>query len=191
MKPIFLRHLLLLLLFFLPLTAIAQLGSASHTSEGKSEKRQPPKYDPIDASVGLGLGMDYGGVGVKLEVMPRPWLGLFGGGGTTLQGLGYNLGLAFRPTPNREATFVAVAMYGYNGVIVVKGQNDIIMERKTYYGPTVGAGGEFRVGRRKTNRLSLKLLIPFRDQEFYDIADAHNATYFKVTISAGFNFAFL
>jgi hypothetical protein len=146
-------------------------------------------FKPIKATVGIGAGLDHGGIGVRFEYMPVPWLGFFAGGGTTLIGMGYNVGLAGRLTPLREATLVAVAMYGYNAALAVKGPYGNVVSRTTYFGPSFGLGGEFRVGRARMNKVSLKVLVPIRSQEFHDDAEATGADFFPVAISVGYNFS--
>ncbi len=47
-------------------------------------------------SIGIGLGMDYGGIGGSLLFYPQTNIGLFGGVGYAFAGLGYNVGVKIR-----------------------------------------------------------------------------------------------
>jgi hypothetical protein len=49
--------------------------------------------------LGLGAGMDYGGLGFKAEYLPIKYLGIFGGVGYNLKDPGLNAGIHFRPFP--------------------------------------------------------------------------------------------
>jgi len=50
---------------------------------------------------GIGTGLDYGGLGVKIEGTPIPYLGIFGGVGYNFRGLGLNGGLSFKENDER------------------------------------------------------------------------------------------
>ncbi|MES2848538.1 MAG: hypothetical protein V4685_05750, partial [Bacteroidota bacterium] len=85
----------------------------------------------------------------------------------------YNAGASFKLMPQKKATPVILAMYGYNAGLKIKnvspfGQNEIL--NKTYYGFTAGAGMEFGYG-KKGGIVSLSVLVPFRSKEFHDTYD--------------------
>lgn len=152
--------------------------------------------------VGIGLGMDYGGIGFKVEYLPVKYVGIFAGGGYNIIGLGVNGGLQFRPLPDKKIQPILMAMYGYNGVLKISG-NDMVLQQygldkisKAYYGFSAGIGGELKVG-HKGNRLYMGLWLPVRSQEFHDNYDImKNSPYVTtkndvspIAFSIGFNFA--
>lgn len=153
--------------------------------------------------IGIGTGMDYGGIGFKIEYLPTKYLGVFGGVGYNLVGLGVNGGLQFRPLPDKKIQPILMAMYGYNGVLKITGSNNNNLQQygldgisKSYYGFSVGIGGELKVG-HKGNRLYLGIWLPVRSQEFHDNYDImRNSPYLTkqtdvlpIAYSIGFNFA--
>jgi hypothetical protein len=123
---------------------------------------------------GIGFGLDYGGIGIKAEFVLAKWLGVFGGFGYNLISAGYNAGTSFKLMPQKRATPVILAMYGYNAGLKIKnvspfGQNEILS--KTYYGFTVGAGVEVGYG-KKESKACFSILVPFRSKEFHDTYDS-------------------
>ncbi len=177
------------LLLTLPFFATAQTGRTSPKHENTKATRQEPDRRMI-GSVGPGFGLDYGGIGLRAEFLPFKHLGIFAGGGFNFDQLGYNFGLAGRLTPDKRTSFVLTAMYGYNGVLIVKGAYNNDVHKQTYYGISAGAGVEFAAGKIPTNRFSLKILIPFRSNEFIEDAAAVDADPLPFAISAGFNLGF-
>lgn len=117
--------------------------------------------------VGIGMGIDHGGiVGVKLS-SPIYYVSLFAGVGYNLLEAGFNVGIVVRLFPKKIFTPTLTGMYGYNAIIVV---NDAKKYNKTYYGPSVGVGVEIRP--RLKNYFSVGLIIPFRSQQFEKDYDA-------------------
>jgi len=145
------------------------------------------------AYFGMGLGMDYGGIGVKAEFLPIKYVGIFAGAGYNIVGLGFNAGVSVKALPDAKITPTLIGMYGYNSVIAVQNAPDY---NKTYYGPTAGIGGELKVGRRD-NKLYAALLYPFRNKAFDDDYEKLKADpaisvqqdKLPLTFSIGFNFA--
>ncbi len=152
--------------------------------------------------IGLGFGMEYGGMGPRVEYLPFKYVGLFAGAGYNFQSLGFNAGIALRPLPDAKIQPIAMGMYGYNGVIKIDGNNSALAYfgldgiSKTYYGPSVGLGGELKVGKHE-NRLYAAVWRPFRSKEFEDNYDKMKASPYvtqknevlPVTFSIGFNWA--
>lgn len=142
---------------------------------------------------GLGTGMDYGGIGGKLEYLPVKYIGLYAGIGTNLLTIGINGGISLKVLPNSKITPVIQGMYGYNGVIIIKDSKE---HNKTYYGFSTGAGAEWKLG-RKDNKLYFGAFYPFRTQAFFDGIEKVKADpriwYFNdplpVTFSIGFNWS--
>ncbi len=145
------------------------------------------------AYIGMGLGMDYGGLGFNAEFVPIKYLGIFAAGGYNFNGLGFNGGVSFKALPDCKITPTVIGMYGYNAVIVVAGATKY---NKTYFGPSVGIGGELKVGRRD-NKLKAAIFYPFRNSTFekdYDAVKADpsiqmNGEMLPITYSIGFHFA--
>ena len=146
---------------------------------------------------GLGMGLDYGGVGLKAEVQPHPNIGLFAGGGYNLLDPAYNFGASFKLLPNRKVQPFITGMYGYNAVLKIKNiYGNVIPEMSgTYKGFTAGAGVDLFDSRQK-NKLTLEILVPFRSKEFTDYYQSlKDAGYeFKpgilpITFTVGYNFS--
>ena len=150
------------------------------------ESSNKSKY--IDLYCGIGGGLDYGGLGLRLEYLPIPWIGAFLGVGYNFAGLGVNVGLSYKILPNKNVTPVITTMYGYNGVIINKNPLPFAeVDKYIYYGFTVGAGAEFDIGKKQSNKLSVLILVPFRKAEFFTHTDED---VLLVAISVGFNWGF-
>jgi hypothetical protein len=124
--------------------------------------------DAIPVNVGLGIGISYGGIGGRLTYFPQRSIGLFAAAGYNLHKAGFNGGLVARILPDKKVCPIAMAMYGYNAVIVVEGASEY---NKTYYGPSFGGGIELRMG-QNGNYMNFELLLPIRSQDYRDDMDA-------------------
>lgn len=124
----------------------------------------------IDASVGIGLGLDYGGIGGKLMFAPVKYVSLFGAIGYNLNGAGYNGGVVIRVLPDSKVCPYVTGMYGYNAVIVIEGLSE---RNKTYYGSSFGGGIELRM--RNKNFWNFEMLFPLRSTEFRNDFDDLNS----------------
>lgn len=153
-----------------------------------------PKPSVSDSPhMGLGAGLDHGGIGLRVDVPLNHHTALVAGGGYALVGIGWNAGLLLRFMPDKKIGVYGTAMYGYNGVIKIQGgsQYDAM-----YYGLSVGAGAEFRQ-LHTTNFWKIAVLVPLRSPEFYDDWDAlknNKAIEVKqgplpIAISIGYHFA--
>lgn len=167
-------------------------ASAAFAQDGKAKSQHIKTPDEFrHAYLGIGFGLEHGGLGLKMEYLPIKYIGLFGGVGYNFVGVGLNAGATFKALPDCKITPVAIGMYGYNSVILVRGASQY---NKIYYGPTVGIGGELKVGRRK-NKLYASVLYPFRSKEFdrdYDNIRTNTSITIEkspVAFSFGFNFA--
>lgn len=145
--------------------------------------------------VALGMGLDYGGLGVNLLLYPQHNVGLFGGVGYAVAGLGYNVGIKIRVLTGRVNPFV-VGMYGYNTAIKVSNASKY---DRLFYGTSLGAGIDFGPSRHwHYGYFSLAVLIPQRGKEVYDyIADLkkYSNVSFKqellpIDISIGYRISF-
>lgn len=184
------RHFLLILF----------LGVSCFTLQAQDDSEYDPNYEfpksvgaDFKVTAGIGLGLDYGGIGGKLVLTPIPNLSLFGGIGYNLDQAGYNGGVIVRILPESKVSPYITGMYGYNGVIVIDRYGS--KEGKTYYGPTFGAGIELNVG-DNGNYWNFGFGIPSRSSEYKSAIDAlmnepgislEEAS--PVTISVGFHIA--
>jgi hypothetical protein len=161
---------------------------------GLTQSSKPIKRPMIYG--GPGIGLDYGGLGVKIEYLPVKWLGLFGGAGYNFNGLGTNGGLSFKGFPDYSSTPVLMVMYGYNAVMKVKDAlNNTEIFSETYYGFSAGAGYDFLVGKNR-NKISIALVVPFRSNDFNEQYNDFKEAGYRfssgkpaVLFSAGFSFA--
>ena len=138
---------------------------------------------------GLGIGIDYGGIGFRAEYQPVRHLGIQGCLGYNLNGLGYNFGASYYPFPDWKVQPYVTGLYGYNAVIVVSGFPEYT---KTYYGFSAGLGFALRTS-NKGNKLVFELFKPFRHQAFTDRYHDLNNRHFDLsqvyifTFSVGYN----
>jgi hypothetical protein len=137
-------------------------ASAQYDPNYKFEEPENP------FNLGLGIGLDYGGIGAKFSGFPVKNFGVFAGVGYNLMKVGYNFGGTVRILPAKKVCPILTGMYGYNGVIVVDGGSQY---NKVYYGPSFGGGIELHFSNRQ-NFMNFGLLIPIRPQSFYDDIDA-------------------
>lgn len=153
---------------------------------------EPIEEVPSKFSLGLGIGLDYGGFGGRATFHPAPSFGVFGALGYALAGAGFNFGLQYRISPENNVVPVLTGMYGYNAALKVTGAFEV---NELYYGPSLGAGVEFKSKRNTKNYFSLELLVPFRDSQFDKDREFYENNYgvefndvFPVTISLGYHF---
>jgi hypothetical protein len=132
------------------------------------ENYEFPETKSVNINFGVGLGIDYGGIGGKLSFVPTPHVAIFGSIGYNLNGAGYNGGVIFRILPERKVCPYGSFMYGYNAVIIIDGMEEA---NKTYYGGSISAGIELH-RREKPNFWNFGLIVPIRSQEFRDDMDA-------------------
>jgi hypothetical protein len=157
------------------------------------ENYEFPETKAVNVNFGIGMGLDYGGLGGKLSFVPTPNVAIFGAIGYNFNGAGYNGGIIFRMAPNKKVCPYATVMYGYNAVIVTEGfQNNA---SKTYYGSSFGAGIELH-RRDKNNFWNFELLVPIRSTEYRrDVNILKNdpnidfTEALPITISVGYHFA--
>jgi hypothetical protein len=136
-------------------------------------------------NIGCGLGLDYGGFGARLTVLPAKQVNLFGSLGYNFDRLGYNAGVGFRFLPDNKFCPYFSAMYGYNAVVLTKDDK----YTKTFYGPSAGVGFELRKSNESKDYFNLELLLPFRSKEFKDYKDELENNYHYKFISFPFAFS--
>jgi hypothetical protein len=89
----------------------------------------------------------------------------------------------------------ALAMYGYNAVVKVSNAPNL---NKVFYGPTVGAGLDFKPMKYSDDYVSVSLFVPLRSSEVQEYMDyleqAYNVEFeqglFPVTFSIGYRIVF-
>ncbi len=148
------------------------------------------------ASLGLGLGQEYGGIGGSFLVYPQENIGFFAGAGYAVADLGYNIGtkVRFFSKTNPRTTFYLVGMYGYNAAIKVSGGSQF---NKMYYGPTFGLGIDTGKRSYRKGYWTVSLLFPIRSSEVDDYIDDLENNYgvefegnlWPITFSIGYRFS--
>ena len=117
--------------------------------------------------IGYGIGLDYGGLGGKIEYLPVKNFGLFGGLGYNFSSVGMNGGITYKIMPDKNVSPNLMLFYGYNGVTKVKGAPEYNM---TSYNVTIGCNLDIK--KSTGTKLSVGLFVPIRSQKFMDNYDA-------------------
>ncbi|HVM89762.1 MAG TPA: hypothetical protein VMT76_16365 [Puia sp.] len=179
-------------------TVFISLIFYSQANSQDTVSRYNNKIDRL--SVGLGLGLDYGGIGGQIIGYPQKNIGLFAGGGYALIGIGYNLGIKLRLLPENKLPRVVpyfIGMYGYNTAIKVSSQGyNIDNYNKFFYGPSLGLGFDLYPKHKFSGYWSFNVLVPIRGSDvnhYIDSLENYNGVQFKnkplpVTISIGYHF---
>jgi hypothetical protein len=181
-----------LLISFLALQSQAQNQESISTQDTVSTEIQ---YDEV--SIGLGFGLNYGGIGANLLFYPQQNLGLFLGLGYAFSGIGINAGLKARLVSKKQfngANPFIIGMYGYNSTIVVENAPEL---NKFFYGPSVGFGLDFGPIKKSKGYFSFAVLIPIRSQDVFDYMEDLEKQYgvnfggglLPFAISLGYSFA--
>jgi len=142
--------------------------------------------------VGIGAGLDYGGIGGKVEYLPTKKFGVFAGLGYDLLSVGWNIGATYKIMPDKKISFNPMIFYGYNAVSKVSGASQYDM---TSYGITIGANLDIKIG-NKGDTMSFGLFVPIRSSKFNDNYDEiKDHPYIEIendllpiAISIGYNF---
>jgi len=153
----------------------------------QAQEAVPTSSSFTENTIGIGLGIPYGVLGVNIDINIVPNLNFTGGIGTAIVGLGYNFGAkyfffgvsnSFRPR--------VLAVYGTNTVLQVVGASSL---DKAYTGLSLGIGGQWMWGESKTNGLDFDII--FIATTGLDVNDLKNQgtiveEYGKVKISIGY-----
>ena len=146
-----------------------------------------------ESSLGIGIGLPYGALGIRFGTNLADNLNLFGGLGYQISGVGYNLGLLKDFKSSSSTQFYLTGMYGTNAAINVEGLSEY---DNVYTGATLGMG--IKINSRKTegNFWDIGLLIPFTSSSFKEdedqvendprVAEFNGA--WPVLITVGYNF---
>lgn len=140
------------------------------------------KFDKL--SVGIGLGLDYGGIGTNLLYNPQRTIGLFGAIGYNIDGVGLNGGLKLRLVSEKNYKNwnpYLIGMYGYNTVVVEKGISQFYHTQ--YYGPSIGIGLDYRSVYLGQGYWTYAIFYPFRSTYLRNSFDLY-----PITISIGYRF---
>ena len=133
--------------------------------------------------VGLGIGLDFGGIGARLDLFPVEHVSVFGGAGFLPGSLfGYNAGVQVIPVPKWKDALFLCGMYGINTVIIGETRpekNDLL------------TGFSYGIGTRISNKArtgvwKLSLLFPVRTGEAADLEDHYSLL--PVAVSFGYHF---
>lgn len=155
MKTIFVAFIFLFILF----------GNLKSQDFVKDSNDTIKKNENISTSfsLGLGIGLDYGGIGCRISSISNKYLLLFFGFGYNLNSVGVNLGGVVKLFPDKIISPFIGGMYGYNATIVITGTSGY---NKSYYGPSVTIGTQIRPSIKSNNYFSLGLIIPFWPENF-------------------------
>ncbi len=108
-----------------------------------AQKTIKPSSRIDKATMGLGIGLDYGGYGINFTTSLHKNLAIFGGGGYDLIGFGYNCGLKGRYISDKNTARISpfiVGMYGTNAVLIITNAKE---HDKSFSGLTFGLGIDF------------------------------------------------
>ncbi len=121
-------------------------------------------------SLGIGMGLDYGGIGGNILLYPQENIGFFGGVGYAIAGMGYNVGakIRFLSEKKTRTNFFLIGMYGYNAAIAVTNATSY---NKLFYGTSFGLGIDTGKRSYKKGFWTMALLFPVRDSAVNDYID--------------------
>jgi len=117
---------------------------------------------------GFGIGLEYGGLGMKFGYNLADKLTLFSGLGYNFVGLGVNAGLSYDFAVLKSTSFYVSGMGGYNAVSVIAGAPEYTA---TFYGASLGFGAKFDFKKNPGKFIQAGLIIPFRNQGYRDMLD--------------------
>jgi hypothetical protein len=111
--------------------------------------------------MGLGVGIDFGGIGLNAMSMVTEHVGVFGAFGYNLDKIGLNVGVRLYSKDQlaRWRPYFS-AMFGYNTVYYIKNAENF---SRTFYGTTIGVGVDLKDSR--SNFWTLALQVPFRTDD--------------------------
>jgi hypothetical protein len=157
-----------------------------------SAQENDSRYVASPFNLGIGVGLDYGGIGIKIPMISfAPWAQLFGGLGYNGAGAGFNSGVLIRSSPQNQISTYFTAMYGYNAVLIAESVGGKQRTERTYYGTSFGCGIEFR-NKPEASFFTFGLLFPIRSEKFNNASGTVNPLRRpkEVVLSIGYHFAF-
>ncbi|MFK7952571.1 MAG: hypothetical protein AB8B73_06965 [Ekhidna sp.] len=146
-------------------------------------------------SVGIGLGLSYGALGLKISNNVFTNTSLFAGFGYHVVSLGYNFGVQYSIPTEGQVEVYLNGMYGTNAIVKIIGLPEY---DNIYRGPSFGFGIKLNSNQKEGNYWDLGLIIPVTSSEFkQSVEDIENdsrvAEFTKaspVLINIGYNFSF-
>ena len=109
---------------------------AAHVFRIAAQELPAVRAEADRVSIGLGGGMDFGGLGLNVFWYPQKNIGFLAGAGYAIAGAGYNAGVRLRlfscKNPPKLQTNL-LGMYGYHAVIL-----DRVQVRHTCVSPVPG-----------------------------------------------------
>ncbi|MBS1936673.1 MAG: hypothetical protein JSS84_02525 [Bacteroidetes bacterium] len=142
---------------------LAQATMAGYRELPAEGNPLPGDYPASGVFIGAGVGLDHGGIGLRMDILASERIGIFAGGGYNLATVGWNAGLLYRHPVKWLARPYITGMYGYN--LAIKWQIPGGGGTGTnYYGPSFGGGLEFWSAAR-TSFWHTALLVPVRSSE--------------------------
>jgi hypothetical protein len=160
------------LIFILSFVCFFCINTFSQDSINKPVQRNISNFN-----VGLGLGMDFGGIGGNLTIYAQDHIGGFIGLGYNIVNLGINAGLKYRILPKGEASLFTpffIGMYGYNAAIAVANAPDL---NKIFYGPSFGFGFDWKGYAAKSFLWSIAIIVPIRSADVQNYIDNLKSNY--------------
>jgi hypothetical protein len=118
--------------------------------------------DDAKSTLGVGFGLDYGGIGFKFTQLIDPHFGFTLGGGYALAGFGYNVGGLVKIKPENRVVPTFSFMYGYNAAVAVTNATQL---NKIFYGPSLGFGFLSKRRNNPSNYWQFELVLPIRSGE--------------------------
>ncbi len=159
-------------------TATSKISSSIMANQASPD---PEIINPTVAT-GIGIGLDYGGIGAKLTINPLSPVSIFGGLGYNFDAIGFNGGLELNFSPQaKKGTGFLSAMYGYNAVLLQPSGSSRPAE--TFFGPSFGLGAKMRSVTGE-NFFIIQLIYPIRDQVFMNQAEKP----WPILFSLGYHF---
>ena len=131
---------------------------------------------------GLGLGLDHGGAGLRLDARLHRYVGLFFGLGATFADIGYNGGVHARILPAKRLCPYATAMYGFNA------ESTGFDGEKLFYGPSFGAGVEW-VSFTKMSFFHIGAIVPVHSEEAKEVSENSDFPFWPVLPTFGIHLA--
>lgn len=164
----------------------AQAALARQQDAPPEGSRASGGYPASGVFIGAGVGLDHGGIGLRMDMLASERIGLFAGGGYNLATVGWNAGLLYRHPVNWRARPYITGMYGYN--LAIKWQIPGGGGTGTnYYGPSFGGGVEFWSPAR-TSFWHTALLVPVRSSEAVEDLRWASTKPWPVLFTCGYHF---
>ena len=120
------------------------------------------------SSIGVGIGLDYGGIGMNFTTYPIKNVGLFAGAGYNLADFAWNIGTKIRWVNNYQANYIVPSvsvMYGANAVIEIQDPRYGSSTYTSFNGVSLGGGIDICLLENKII-VSGALFHAFRDYDY-------------------------